>query len=208
MTDYDRPVVSLAVLSDARRDWRPNQYGYQLWGCRVGIEFPVVKLMDYRERWDELEASDNPFAIVVMAHLQTQATRHDPEARLKAKLRIVRRLYERGYSRQDILNLFRFIDWVLVLPAGLEARFQVELAQFEAERNMPYVTSVERLGIEKGIQQGLQQGEAALLKRPLTKRFGSLPEWVEPRLTQAGQADLERWADRVLDAPTLADVFR
>ena len=114
-------------------------------------------------------------------------------------------------SRRDILNLFRFIDWVLALPAGLEARFQAELAQFEAERKMPYVTSVERLGIEKGIrqglQQGLQQGEAALLKRLLTRRFGPLPEWVEPRLTQAGQADLERWADRVLDAPTLADVF-
>ena len=204
---YDRPVVSLAVLSDTRRDWRPNQYGYQLWGCRVGIEFPVVKLRDYRKRWSELEQSDNPFAIVVMAHLQTQATRRNPEARLNEKLRIVRRLYERGYSRQDILNLFRFIDWVLVLPAGLEARFQVELAQFEAERNMPYVTSVERMGIEKGIQQGLQQGEATLLRRQLTRRFGPLPEWVEQRLTQADQADLERGADRVLDAPTLADVL-
>ncbi len=25
---YDRPVVSLAVLSDTRRDWRPDRYGY------------------------------------------------------------------------------------------------------------------------------------------------------------------------------------
>ena len=37
---YDRPVVSLAVLSDTRPHWRPNQYGYQLWGCEVGIKFP------------------------------------------------------------------------------------------------------------------------------------------------------------------------
>ena len=72
---------------------------------------------------------------------------------------------------------------------------------------MPYVTSVERMGIEKGLQQGLQQGAATLLRRLLTRRFGPLPEWVEQRLTQSGQADLERWADRVLDAPTLADVF-
>ncbi len=216
---YDRPVVSLAVLSDTRRDWRPDRYGYQLWGCEVGIKFPVVKLRDYRARWSELEQSDNPFATVVMAHLQTQATRRNPEARLNEKLRIVRRLYERGYSRQDILNLFRFIDWVLVLPAGLEAQFQVELAQLEAERKMPYVTSVERMGIEKGRQEGRLEGrlegrqegrlegEAAVLKRLLIRRFGPLPEWVEPRLAQAGQADLERWADRVLDAPTLTDVF-
>jgi predicted transposase YdaD len=72
---------------------------------------------------------------------------------------------------------------------------------------MPYVTSIERMGIEKGRQEGRQEGEAAVLKRQLTRRFGPLPEWVEPRLTQAGRAELEHWADRVLDAPTLTDVF-
>jgi len=80
---------------------------------------------------------------------------------------------------------------------------------------MPYVTSVERMGIEKGIQQGLQQGrqegiqqgEVALLRRLLVRRFGSLPSWAAQRLEQASLEELERWADRVLDAPTLADVF-
>jgi predicted transposase YdaD len=90
-------------------------------------------------------------------------------------------------------------------------RFQVELAQLEAERKMPYVTSVERMGIEKGLQQGRLEGrlegEAAVLKRLLTRRFGPLPEWVEPRLTQADQMELERWIDRVLDAPSLTGVF-
>ncbi len=216
---YDRPVVSLAVLSDTRPNRRPDRYGYQVWGCEVGIKFPVVKLRDYRQRWNELEQSDNPFAIVVMAHLQTQATRRNPEARLNEKLRIVRRLYERGYSRQDILNLFRFIDWVLVLPAGLETRFQVELAQLEAERKMPYVTSIERMGIEKGrqqgrqegrqegLQEGIQRGEASLLRRQLARRFGALPSWAEQRLEQASLEDLERWADRVLEVQTLAEVF-
>jgi len=59
-----------------------------------------------------------------------------------AKLALIRRLYERGYERQAILDLFRFIDWVLELPEDLEAHFQVELAKFEAERNMPYITSI------------------------------------------------------------------
>jgi len=38
---------------------------------------------------------------------------------------------------------------------------------------MPYITSVERIGIEKGIQQGMQQWESALLERQLTRRFAS-----------------------------------
>jgi Domain of unknown function (DUF4351) len=204
---YDRPVVSLAVLGDASPTWRPTRYEQSLWGCRVGIEFPVVKLRDYAARWDALEASDNPFATVVMAHLQARATRRDPEGRLQGKLRLIRRLYERGYARQDVLELLRFIDWVLTLPAGLEARLQAELVQLEKERQVPYITSFERIGIEKGLQQGLQQGEVIMLKRLLTRRFGPLPAWAEQRLEQASPQELEGWADRVLEAQRLEDVF-
>ncbi len=69
-----------------------DRYQTHLWGSRVGLEFPVVKLIDYQDRWDELEASRNPFAIVVMAHLQTRATRKQPENRLQWKFRLVKRL--------------------------------------------------------------------------------------------------------------------
>jgi hypothetical protein len=200
-------VVSLAVLGDASPTWRPTRYEQNLWGCRVGIEFPVVKLRDYAARWDALEASDNPFATAVMAHLQARATRRNPEDRLQWKLRLIRRLYERGYARQDVLELFRFIDWVLPLPTDLEARLQAELVQLERERQMPYITSIERMGIEKGLQQGIQQGEVIVLKRLLTKRFGPLPEWAEQRLEQASPQELEAWAERVLEAPRLEEVF-
>ncbi|MFO1428910.1 MAG: hypothetical protein U1F76_02025 [Candidatus Competibacteraceae bacterium] len=46
-----------------------------------------------------------------------------------------------------------------------------------------------------------------MLRRQLTRRFGSLPAWAEQRLTQARLEDLEHWADRVPDAPTLTDVL-
>jgi hypothetical protein len=41
---------------------------------------------DRRDRWSELEESRNIFAVVVMAYLKTQDTRHDPRARLQWKL--------------------------------------------------------------------------------------------------------------------------
>jgi hypothetical protein len=43
-------------------------------GCRAGLHFPVVKLLDYRADWAALENSDNPFATVVMAHLKALET--------------------------------------------------------------------------------------------------------------------------------------
>jgi Domain of unknown function (DUF4351) len=72
---------------------------------------------------------------------------------------------------------------------------------------MPYITSFERIGIEKGLQQGIQQGEVIVLRRQLTRRFGPLPEWAEQRLEQASPQDLEGWADRVLEAQRLEDIF-
>jgi hypothetical protein len=65
-------------------------------------------------------------------------------------------LYQQGYQRQDVINLFRFIDWLMSLPKNLEQEFWREIRQLEEETRMPYITSVERLGIEQGIEQGMQ----------------------------------------------------
>jgi hypothetical protein len=104
---YDLPIVSLAILGDEQETWRPQPFESELWGCNVRFEFPIVKLLDYVPHWAELEASQNPFAIVVMAHLKTKETRNDAVARKEWKFRLTKMLYERGYDRQDILNLFR-----------------------------------------------------------------------------------------------------
>lgn len=62
-------------------------------------------------------------------------------------------------------------------------------------------------GLSQGLSQGISHGEMTLLKRQLTRRFGTLPAWAEAKLNQAGQLQLEAWADRILDAVTLESVF-
>jgi len=224
---YRLPVVSLALLADDSETWRSCDYGYALWGCRMQLDFPSVKLLDYRARWRELETSLNPFAIMIMAHLQTRVTRDDAVERLRNKLSLVKSLYQKGFSRQDILELYRFIDWLMVLPEILAERFDQEITHYEETLHMPYITSTERAGIKKGIQQGILQGvqqgiqqgiqqgvhqgmqigEANILKRQLSRRFGDLPEDVARRLDTAKSADLEIWSDRVLEAKALSEIF-
>jgi hypothetical protein len=58
------------------------------------------------------------------------------------------------------------------------------------------------------IEKGRQEGAMVLLRRLLTQRFGPLSDEVEQRLQAATVQDLERWADRVLDAQHLDEVFR
>ena len=175
------------------------------------MRFPSVKLLDYRARWAELEGSGNPFAVVIQAHLKTQETRQAPEERYRVKLALAKSLYQRGWSRTDILELFRFIDWMLRLPEALEERLWSEIRRFEEVQKMPYVTSVERIGIRKGIAQGraegleqglekgLEQGlerERQLLLRLIHKRFG--PEVArQSEALLAGIADAQRLEDLV-----------
>jgi hypothetical protein len=45
----------------------------------------------------------------------------------------------------------------------------------EKETNMPYITSVERIGIEKGIEKGIERARRETLLDVLEARFGELP---------------------------------
>ncbi len=81
---YAQQIASLAVLGDKRANWRPAEYATELWDCALRFSYPVVKLADYRERRDELEASDNAFATVVLAHLAAQDTRRNAPQRAAA----------------------------------------------------------------------------------------------------------------------------
>ncbi|HEY3283177.1 MAG TPA: hypothetical protein VGN26_12980 [Armatimonadota bacterium] len=95
---YDRRVASFAVLADPSRTWHPQAFEYTLLGSYAGLRFSTAKLRDYEARLQELEASGNPFAVLVLAHLAAQRTRRSDEARLQGKLSLVKSLYSRGYS--------------------------------------------------------------------------------------------------------------
>ncbi len=152
---YGQEVVSLAILGDNQASWRPQEYSYGRWGCRLSLQFPIVKLLDYEARWLELEESDNPFAVIVMAHLRTKATTQDLTSRLRWKLSLIKRMYELGYSRDKIILLFRLLDRLMTLPPDLELNFKTELQRFESEKEMRYVTSIERIGIAQTLQESI-----------------------------------------------------
>ena len=90
------------------------------------------------------------------------------------------------------------------LPEWLNSRVWRELETIEEKENMQYITSVERIGIAKGIVKG----ESRMLKRLLESRFGLLPEWASEQLSCAKEKDLEAWSEAILTAPTLEAVFR
>ncbi|MEI8185740.1 MAG: DUF4351 domain-containing protein, partial [Chlorobiaceae bacterium] len=144
-------------------------------------------------------------------HILTRQTRKEHQERYEAKLSLVRILYNRHWDKQRVIDLFKVIDWIMTLPVWLETQIWQEIETIEEQKNMQYITSVERIAIAKGITQGITQGiakgESKLLKRLLERRFGALPAWVTEKLSNATEPALEAWGEAILTAPTLEAIF-
>ena len=65
-----------------------------------------------------------------------------------------------------------------------------------------------REGLEQGLEQGLRRGQELLLLRQIQRRFGEVGPETRQRIEQATSAELEQWADNVLDARNLEELFR
>ena len=83
-------MFRLPAVGDGSRSW----------------SFPVVKLLDYAASGRNWRQSTNPFATVVLAHLDTLETRQDPGERKDRKFRLIKGLLERGWSEKQIRQLF------------------------------------------------------------------------------------------------------
>lgn len=153
---YNRRVASFAILGDDRPTWRPDRFGYELWGTKVGIEFATAKLLDYEV--SDLETDPNPFAVVVLAHLKALQTAHNDEERRVSEVRLVKGLYSRGFDAEQIRQLYRLTDTMMSLPRPLAELAWQEILEFEMEKNMPLLSTAERVGLEKGREEGILIG--------------------------------------------------
>jgi predicted transposase YdaD len=63
-------------------------------------------------------------------------------------------------------------------------------------------------GIQEGRQEGREEGERKILKRLLERRFGTIPEWVEQRVSACSEAEIEELGFRLLDARNLEDLLK
>jgi hypothetical protein len=153
----------------------------------------------------------------------TQQTRKDPQKRYEVKFALIKSLYHRNWDKQRVINLFAVIDWMMRLPKELEKDLWSEIETLEEQDKMRYVTSIERLGMEKGMTKGMELGkelgielglelgiqtaEQKTLQRQIQRRFKTLPEWAVERITQASSVQLEQWLDNILDATSIEAIF-
>ena len=155
---FGKDVLSLVVLTDSDKDFRPTEYRREFLGNTLLFKFQHAKLIDIPE--DVLEASPNPFALVTLIQLDYNRVRRDAQKCLARKEALTYRLYRRQFGEKRVLRLFRFLDFLMRLPEPLAIQYRAKLEAIEGELNMPYVTSVERLAKKEGLAEGLTEGRA------------------------------------------------
>ncbi|MDB9312509.1 hypothetical protein PN462_05280 [Spirulina sp. CS-785/01] len=166
--------------------------------------------MGFNPRWtigriyssEYLENNNNPFAVIVLAHRETQQTRNDNQSKYREKLRLAKSLYSKGYEKRDIVELYRLIDWMMTLPKGLQRNFSTEIYAFEEEQQMPYITSGERIARQDGRVENCRENIIDLLQI----RFESVPEETIQQITQINDlARLKFLFRQVATSSSLAD---
>ena len=150
------------------------------------------------ERWQQ---SDNLVARVNLPNMQS------PEhGKVEVYAEAVRGLLE---IEQDGDKRAKYIEFVDIYAGLTDNEYRRYRRQYREDSSIMagVISRAREEGMQRGMKQGRVEGERALLERLLQRRFGLLSSEVASRLGQASAADLETWAENVLDAPTLDDVF-
>lgn len=86
------------------------------------------------------------------------------------------------------------------------------MERYEEERKMPYVTTIERQGIEKGRAEGRAEGwkQASLeiVLSLLRQKFGEINQKTESSISDLTQEQLRRLTDTLLKLESLDELHR
>jgi hypothetical protein len=199
-----KDVVSLVILGDNRRSWRPADFRYSYGGLGTGTEFGSFKLLDYQSRWDELESTQSRFGIIIMAHLKTVATTGNFAERAKWKWEIAQKIYNKGWSNRDVIIVYNIVDTMMSLPKPLQAEFSAKVKRLEEDRKMPLISPT----IELAREDGELKGEQKLVIQLLNHRIGEIQPPLIEQIRKLSVEQLEQLAITLLDFSTVDELQR
>jgi predicted transposase YdaD len=122
---------------------------------------------------------------------------------------LIRGLYDRGLTKEQIVNLFKIIDKMMSLPKELQQGLVAKIKQLEEERKMPFISPTEELAMERGELKGIQQGiqrEQQLIIRQLNRRIGEIESSFTDTIQTLTIEQLELLGEALLDFSTVTDL--
>ena len=158
---FRRQISTLALLTDADKDFRPDTYEDDSGDSQHTLKYTVTKLLDYKGREKELEESNNPFALAALVYLGKYARpkghgksaaagldgcgdNNKTENDWEWKYNLVRGMYKKGFSAETIRELKDFMDLVAPLREKDELELVERIYKYEEEIGMPVLTNCQK----------------------------------------------------------------
>jgi hypothetical protein len=166
---YGVHPLTLAILGDTSRKWRPTSYRYQSLGCGITFHFRICKTIDFKDKLDDPRYRHQQATFIIAAHLGTQQHRRSPQKLSDYRLELTVKFCNEGYSPSEIHQLHRLIDWLMPLSDALKIQFRSQLQQSLPDTAMPHITLFEELALKEGRQEGRQEGLVEGLEKASSK---------------------------------------
>lgn len=111
---YRKPITAIAILTDDCRHFLPGQFEQACLGTSVCFRFNSYKVLEQSE--EELAASDNPFAQVILAtKLAIKGSRFSSDKLYRLKIDLAKRLLKRNFSKRKVARLMEFLKFYVSL---------------------------------------------------------------------------------------------
>ena len=200
------PILPLVVYH-GEAEWRiPLDFAA---GMELGDEMLRPYLLDFRYSLADLGRIDDAslsrekvlrVGLLILKHGSRDGDLHHTLVRLgRAALAL---------GPDDLIALVRYI---MAEPNAVEAAILRnalrEIVPGQETRLMTIADEFRAEGILIGEARGAARGKAEILLRQLRRRFGSVPEDRAERISGASDDQLNAWAETILDAATLDEVF-
>ena len=188
---YQKPITAYAIFTEAIHKERPNSFQLEFRGTSLLYTFNTYKIS--RQDEGELQASNNPFAMVILTAKAALAGKDfiDGKERdallLKLKLELARQLLAKQIAKEKIRVLMNFLRYYVRFEnPAINAKFEQEV-EILTERST--TMGLEELLLERAIKQGKKE-EAIAIAREM-KKDGVAIEQIA-KFTKLSIADIEK----------------
>ena len=223
---YGVSPITLALLGDTSRKWRPTSYHYQSLGCGITFLFRICKTIDFKGKLDDQRYRHQQALFIIAAHLGTQKHRQNPQQLSAYRLELTVKFHNEEYPLSDNHLLHHLIDWLMPLPEDLKIQFRNQLQQRLPDKTMPHITLFEELALKEGLEKGLEKGLVEGLEKGLVEgrqeglvqnareaildvletRFGQVPDSLRERVNTIGsEPTLKNLLRRAVRTPGLEE---
>ncbi|UUI03857.1 Rpn family recombination-promoting nuclease/putative transposase [Oceanobacillus jeddahense] len=145
---YNHPIYSIALLTDANHQSYEDTFRYSFYGTELTYAYNIYRF--YGKDKEKLKKSDNPFALAVLAGIyvskNTGKAKKDHEERFQFKQQLISLVFEKYSHRETYLSaLLYFIDYILQIPSELQEKLYESLPIAQNEKEEGKIMGMEKL---------------------------------------------------------------